>query len=173
MMVNNTNNIKKTMYLSLTSTWSSNYISPQPEAGTTYFSVALALNHGFHCARVAKSFIFCFLFCTSLFVLFLFVIILFVLLFLIYGLWLSLWSIFLKEWFSLNINDNCLSTYSYVITVSNQTGWIKFYFFGTISAQKRCSIHVVGDSCFIYVICIHLRILMFNIISISDYVRVV
>ena len=38
MMVNNTNNIKKTMYLRLTSTWSSNYITPQPEAGTTYFS---------------------------------------------------------------------------------------------------------------------------------------
>jgi len=55
-MVNNTNNIKKTMYLRLASSWSSNYISPQLEAGTTYLSVALAFNPGFHCSSCCQIF---------------------------------------------------------------------------------------------------------------------
>jgi len=58
-MVNNTNNIKKTMYLRLASTWSNNYISPQLEAGTTYLSVAPAFNPGFYCSSCCQIVQFC------------------------------------------------------------------------------------------------------------------
>ena len=166
MMVNNTNNIKKTMYLRLTSTWSSNYISPQAEAGTTHFSVALAFNHVF-IALVLPNL----LFFASCFVHHC-----------LYFFFLSLYCLSFFFWFTASDypfvlfswkNDFLLALmiidWAHIVMSLPSVIKLDEHDF----AQKWCSIRVVRGSCFIYVICIHLRILMSNIISISDYVRVV